>query len=333
MAEIDRLYLIDENLTELLTNTVDMASVFYDIFLNPEPMDVSFQMFNNENELITVTIPNRAKDRVTPYVGEGSPEGVVAAPIGSAYINTLTSIVYYKISGSDQYGWNAVVSQDLVEMLIQNYLEQFGYLTVSGYNARLYNDITQGNIQTSSDLKSLVASDSNYGVVELDGTSIINNLENKISCSGLVDKNDNSTKGLWSGNEIDYDASSSDTNTFYVLEDAGKIVLGNMEIAGTSFPSGTPLSYSLDSGVETIAPTNGWFYVSHLASSTSEYIRLENTVTNWVSEQYGVVGAPIIVACPALKGESIEVIHNISLTNAERTTGLKFYKALGNRLS
>lgn len=134
MADID---IIAQNLTELLTNTVDMAAVFYDIFLNPQPLDINIQMYDDNNQLITVTIPNRAKDRITPYVGEGSPEGVVEAPVGSVYIDTLTSTVYYKVSGSDYYGWNAVISQSLMETFIRTYLEARGYITTSSLNTYL----------------------------------------------------------------------------------------------------------------------------------------------------------------------------------------------------
>ena len=137
MTDINDLSRIDENLTELLTNTVDMAAVFYDIFLNPQPMDVNLQMYDDNNQLVTVTIPNRAKDRVVPYTGEGSPEGVVEAPVGATYVDTATSTVYYKVSGSDKYGWNAVISQSLMEPYIRTYLEAHGYLTTSYLNSYL----------------------------------------------------------------------------------------------------------------------------------------------------------------------------------------------------
>lgn len=39
------LNVISENLTELLQNSINMTSVFYDIFLNPEPMDVELKQF------------------------------------------------------------------------------------------------------------------------------------------------------------------------------------------------------------------------------------------------------------------------------------------------
>lgn len=45
MANIDN-SVIAENLTQLLQNSVNMTSVFYDIFLNPEPMDVELQQYN-----------------------------------------------------------------------------------------------------------------------------------------------------------------------------------------------------------------------------------------------------------------------------------------------
>ena len=60
MSELD---VITQNLVELLTNSTNMTSVFYDVFLNPTPMDVTLQQYDSNNELITVTIPNRAKDR------------------------------------------------------------------------------------------------------------------------------------------------------------------------------------------------------------------------------------------------------------------------------
>ena len=128
---------VDENLVELLTNTVNMTAMFYDIFLNPEPLDIDLQMYNDENELITVTIPNRAKDRITPYVGEGSPEGKEVAPIGAVYVDTATSTVYYKVSGDDAYGWNPMISQASMETFIRTYLEARGYITTTSLRTYL----------------------------------------------------------------------------------------------------------------------------------------------------------------------------------------------------
>ena len=72
-----------ENVVELLTNTVNMTAKFYDIFLNPTPMDIELEQYNDQNELVTVVFPNRAKDRILTKFGEGSPEGIVAAAMGT----------------------------------------------------------------------------------------------------------------------------------------------------------------------------------------------------------------------------------------------------------
>jgi len=40
------------------------------------------------------------------HVGEGTPEGVVTAPIGSEYTNTLTGFKYMKTSGAGNTGWD-----------------------------------------------------------------------------------------------------------------------------------------------------------------------------------------------------------------------------------
>ena len=51
-----------QNLNELLTNSVNFTDKFYDIFFNQTPMDVTIDLYNENNELVPVTIPNRAKD-------------------------------------------------------------------------------------------------------------------------------------------------------------------------------------------------------------------------------------------------------------------------------
>ena len=143
---------IAENLTELLTNTVNMTSVFYDVFLNPNPMDVELQQYNNDNELVTVVIPNRAKDRRIALDGEGSPEGVKEAPIGTAYVDLLTDHVYFKTSGDDSYGWTLVLDQRAAEDLISSYLILNGYLK--------YSDVTNtiSDTSTNSQIPSAKAS-------------------------------------------------------------------------------------------------------------------------------------------------------------------------------
>ena len=333
MADID---VVAENLVELLTNTVDMAAVFYDIFLNPNPMDVSLKMFNDENKLITVTIPNRAKDRVTSYTGEGSPEGVVKAPMGSTYIDTLTSTIYYKVSGESDnpYGWNASLSQSAMEVFIRTYLEARGYITYSSLNTYL----RANNYVTTGD----VAEVDSFGVVKIDGGTIVQNENNQISTIGIVDAN-GSIEGsgiheLWTGSEEDYRTlylnGDMNSSTIYVLKDKGQILIGDTEVSCNTFPSGESEEFPLStSGQSYTAPTNGWFLLEKGRGNTQNdaYLHMINDTSEYADVAFIPSSATTggVVACPALKGETV----TITFTDNGDTARFLFINAEANRVS
>lgn len=131
---------ITENLAELLTNTVNMTSVYYDIFLNPEPMDVELKQFNKDNELVTVIIPNRAKDRSIALTGIGSPEGSVSAVVGTAYVDTASSAIYFKAHGTGPNGWSVVLTQEGAQAYIRKYLSDNDFLNKSDLELYLTNN-------------------------------------------------------------------------------------------------------------------------------------------------------------------------------------------------
>ena len=139
MSSIDTSVII-ENLTELLQNTVNMTSVFYDIFLNPTPMDVELQQYNSEGELVTIVIPNRAKDRQISLEGEGSPEGAVTANVGASYVDTVNEVVYFKAAGSGNTGWTIVLTQNGAESYIRSYLASNNFMTQDDVNRYLINN-------------------------------------------------------------------------------------------------------------------------------------------------------------------------------------------------
>ncbi len=106
---------VAENLVELLTNSVNMTDVYYDLFFNPEPLDVELQMYNDNNELITVTLPNRAKDRRIAIIGEGSPEGNQEAVAGTIYVDsTINGFIYVKakdeVNNDKTKGWEPITT-------------------------------------------------------------------------------------------------------------------------------------------------------------------------------------------------------------------------------
>ena len=131
-----------ENLVELLTNTVNMTSVFYDLFLNPTPMDVELEQYDDNNDLITVTIPNRAKDRKIALEGEGSPEGVVVAVSGTAYVDTVTTDVYFKVSDDNgSSGWVLIFNQRRADELEARLKGKIAVLKYSSEDTYTYDEV------------------------------------------------------------------------------------------------------------------------------------------------------------------------------------------------
>lgn len=149
MASTD-INVIIENLTELLTNTVNMTSVYYDIFLNPEPMDVEFKQFASDGTYKTVSIPNRAKDRSIALTGSGSPEEVVSANVGTCYVDDENQNVYFKMIGTGNTGWIIVLTQEGAEQYIRSYLTENKFTT----EADLARYLTNNQYVTSSTLSS-----------------------------------------------------------------------------------------------------------------------------------------------------------------------------------
>ena len=221
---------IAENLTELLTNTVNMTSVFYDVFLNPNPMYVTLQQYDENNELITVTIPNRALDRTIAKSGTGTPEGKVEGAVGTAYVDTATSVVYFKVNGNDQYGWVSILDQASVLPIIRNYLVNRGYVT--GGDVRQY--LTSNQYVTADQQ----ASKEVFGVVQIDESSISVNSASQIQASGLVDSADTTkVRKIWIGDEGDYTSiTTKDANTLYILKDRSKIVFNLKQIEAMDYP-------------------------------------------------------------------------------------------------
>lgn len=196
-----------ENLVEYLTNSVNMTAKFYDIFLNPTPMDIELEQYNDENKLVTVTFPNRAKDRILTKFGEGSPEGVVTAAMGTMYIDIANSEVYIKVSGNDEYGWIPVSSEENIIPIIRKYLVDNGYVTVDYL-------IEHGYITVNDHATSL-----KYGVVKYDNNTIVENENSQLSVAGLADQNKEIRK-LWVGLFDDYDSIlEKDPDTFYIVTD------------------------------------------------------------------------------------------------------------------
>lgn len=78
-------------LTDLLTITDTLVDQYYNIFLNPTPIEeVEIKVYGSSGNIQTINVPNLAYLRQICTIGTGSPEGYVEAPVGSFYLDIQT---------------------------------------------------------------------------------------------------------------------------------------------------------------------------------------------------------------------------------------------------
>ena len=99
-------------LSVLYFNLNEIERIYYDMFINPVEMDVTFQRYDDLGVLSTITLPNRAKSAHIIYTGAGNPNGTTSASAGTLYLDTASLNLYYKSSGSDAQGWVLLYSTE-----------------------------------------------------------------------------------------------------------------------------------------------------------------------------------------------------------------------------
>lgn len=137
---------IEVLLSKLATNYSNLASVFYDVFYNTTPMDVTLQMYDTAGVLQTYTIPNRAKDMKNMLSGNGNPEGSVEAGLGVIYQDLTNGNLYIKGTSSGDEGWEELATEDYVGTFLRqgngspegNYEATKGVLYIDLVNSVLY---------------------------------------------------------------------------------------------------------------------------------------------------------------------------------------------------
>lgn len=106
-----------ENLTDdqiinllqmLFTNMNNLDRIYYDLFINPVPMDVTLERYDENGTLHTFILPNRAKDKTSIYMGQGNPEGILSAKVGAFYFDTTNRDMYYKGNQTERFGWTLI---------------------------------------------------------------------------------------------------------------------------------------------------------------------------------------------------------------------------------
>ena len=108
-------------LTDLLTITGTYVDQYYNVFLNPTPMDnIEIKAYGSDGLITTVEIPNLAYLRQNCIIGEGSPEGVVEAPLGTFYLDSTvaTGGLYIKQGNEIEIsntGWALLCTQETLQ--------------------------------------------------------------------------------------------------------------------------------------------------------------------------------------------------------------------------
>ena len=112
-------------LTELMTITGTYVDQYYNIFLNPEPIaEVELKAYGTDGEITTIKIPNLAYLRQNCILGEGTPEGVVSAPLGTFYLDTTveTNGLYVKQGNEleiSNTGWGLIATAEQLQEAIE----------------------------------------------------------------------------------------------------------------------------------------------------------------------------------------------------------------------
>jgi microcystin-dependent protein len=132
----------------LFTNLNNQNKIYYDMFLNPTPMYIDLERYDENGVLGTIPLPNRAMDRILILTGRGTPEGRIPARIGTVYLDEDTKGLYVKTDGEDTTttGWSSIYSPD-------NFIANRDYLTPTGNGSRLTalnaDSITNGVLKVS----------------------------------------------------------------------------------------------------------------------------------------------------------------------------------------
>ena len=133
MADINNIRTLEDLtnvVSQLYFNLNNIERLYYDMFINPIPMTLKLERYDENGQLGTIYLDNRAKDRQNALTGAGNPNGVQVARTGSLYIDTQTSTLYYKSTGTDAYGWITVWSA-------QNFKGGQQYLSPTGNGSQL----------------------------------------------------------------------------------------------------------------------------------------------------------------------------------------------------
>lgn len=133
-------------LSQLVQNYNELAQNWFDVFYNPEQMDVTLKFFDTDGNIQTYTLPNRAKDFRYVMNGTGNPEGQINAKVGTMFLDTQGGDIYLKRTGEGNTGWQRVMS--MTEVYSNGKGSPEGVVT--GKKGDLYVDLDTGMLYTKT---------------------------------------------------------------------------------------------------------------------------------------------------------------------------------------
>ena len=133
-------------LSQLVQNYNELAQNWFDIFYNPEQMDINLKFFDTDGNIQNYTLPNRAKDFRYVMNGTGNPEGIVTANVGCLFLDTEGGDIYLKRTGIQNTGWQRVMSMSEVYSNGKGSPEG----VVAGKKGDMYVDLDSGMLYTKT---------------------------------------------------------------------------------------------------------------------------------------------------------------------------------------
>ena len=113
VQEIQDLQSVSKNLSELLTNSVNIVDKYYEIFFDQTPHYVELEQYDSDGQLIKTLVPNRALDRSVSLSGDKDPEGFVDGVLGCLYVNTTSRDLFIKKTTEGKIGWENITPKRL----------------------------------------------------------------------------------------------------------------------------------------------------------------------------------------------------------------------------
>lgn len=135
-------------ISKIQLNYTFLAKSWYDIFYNPTPIErIDINFYDDSGKLQVCTVPNLAYSRQYYTQGEGSPDGVLAAPKGTIYQDTTNGEAYLKYYGTDNStsGWVKFVTEnDLHEFVRTGGVPPENNITAPAGTLYIYNNQDDG---------------------------------------------------------------------------------------------------------------------------------------------------------------------------------------------